>query len=361
LGSGWGSPRCSFNSVPTVRCASLFDSESARIGHHLWTPRNGRRGNSAAGPSAGTEFAAPDNLYDHGQRGAVPSRNALSSLRGFCRRASFRPVGCCQGDVEVKIELRSVSKSYAAKAALSPVSATFNEGKHVAIIGPSGCGKSTMLRLLAGLEAPSTGTIFKDDVVFSKAEEIVVAPHQRGIGMVFQDLALWPNLSVLKNVVLGLSGRALSKADIRKIGLDSLALCGIRDLIDRKPGQLSGGEQQRVALARALTVRPRFLLLDEPFSSLDLATKSVLLADLRSLLAEQKITILLVTHDPADAVTLCSSLIVMERGAITEVGTLEDLVRIPTKSPSLDAFVRRCQLLQSISPQDDGLRRKDLV
>jgi ABC-type Fe3+/spermidine/putrescine transport system ATPase subunit len=261
----------------------------------------------------------------------------------------------------VRLELRSVGKSYAATAALKPVSATFNEGTHVAIIGPSGCGKSTMLRLLAGLEAPSTGTIFKDDLVFSKAEEIVVAPHQRGIGMVFQDLALWPNLSVLKNVVLGLSGRALPKADIRKIGLGSLALCGIQDLIDRKPRQLSGGEQQRVALARALTVRPRFLLLDEPFSSLDLATKSVLLADLRSLLAEQKITILLVTHDPADAVTLCSSLIVMERGAITEVGTLEDLVRMPTKSPSLDAFVRRCQLLQSISPQDEGLGRRDLV
>jgi ABC-type Fe3+/spermidine/putrescine transport system ATPase subunit len=259
----------------------------------------------------------------------------------------------------VKIELRSVSKSYASKAALSPVSATFNEGTHVAIIGPSGCGKSTMLRLLAGLEAPSAGTIFKDEVVLSKADELVVAPHQRGIGMVFQDLALWPNLSVLKNVTLGLSGRGLTKADVRKIGLDILALCGIGDLVDRKPGQLSGGEQQRVALARALAGRPKFLLLDEPFSSLDLATKSSLLADLRSLLAEHKITILLVTHDPVDAVTLCSSLIVMQAGTITEAGTLEDLVRMPSKSPSLDAFVRRCQLLQTILPSYDGLERRD--
>jgi ABC-type Fe3+/spermidine/putrescine transport system ATPase subunit len=263
--------------------------------------------------------------------------------------------------VEVTLELRSVSKSYRAKAALKPVSVAFKEGTHVGIVGPSGCGKSTMLRLLAGLEVPSSGMVFMDDRVFSKPYEIVVAPHQRGIGMVFQDLALWPNLSVLRNVALGLSGRGLAKEEARKIGLDSLTLCGIVDLIDRKPGQLSGGEQQRVALARALAVRPKFLLLDEPFSSLDLATKSALLSDLRSLLAEQKITILLVTHDPVDAVTLCSSLVVMEGGEITEAGTLEELIRLPLRSRSLDAFVRRCELLQSLSPSHDGSKLRGLT
>ena len=254
----------------------------------------------------------------------------------------------------MKLELQSVAKSYAAKVALSPVSATFNEGTHVAIVGPSGCGKSTMLRLLAGLEAPSSGMVFMDERLLSKSSEIVVGPHKRGIGMVFQDLALWPNLSVFKNVALGLSGRGLAKVEARKLALDRLALCGIGDLADRKPGQLSGGEQQRVALARALAVRPKFLLLDEPFSSLDLATKASLLADLRSLLAEQKITIVLVTHDPVDAVMLCSTLIVMEGGAITESGTLADLTRMPSKSRSLDAFTRRCLLRES--PLHEGLK-----
>ena len=248
----------------------------------------------------------------------------------------------------MSLELQSVSKFYAAGAALKEVSAAFAEGRHVAVVGPSGCGKSTMLRLLAGLEAPSLGTILVDGTPVSKADEIVVAPHKRGIGMVFQDLALWPNLSVLGNVVLGLSGAGLSRAEALSRSLDSLSVCGAADLIKRKPGELSGGQQQRAALARALAVRPKFLLLDEPFSSLDLTTKSGLLTDILSLLAEHKITLLLVTHDPIDAVTLCSSLIVMEGGIIKETGTIEELMRMPSKSRSLDAFVKRCQSLESM-------------
>ena len=180
-----------------------------------------------------------------------------------------------------------------------------------------------------------------------------IIPHEIPVGKVgyslFQDLALWPNLTVLGNVLLGLSGAGLSKADARRRALDSLSLCGAADFISRKPGQLSGGEQQRAALARALAVRPRFLLLDEPFSSLDLTTKSSLLADIRSLAAEHRITLLLVTHDPIDIVTLCSSLVVMEAGAIKENGAIEELMRMPSTSPFLHAFVRRCQALESMS------------
>jgi iron(III) transport system ATP-binding protein len=168
--------------------------------------------------------------------------------------------------------------------------------------------------------------------------------------MLFQDLALWPNLSVLRNVLLGLSGTRLSKSEARERALTTLSLCGVAELVNEKPGQLSGGEQQRVALARAFAVRPKYLLLDEPFSNLDLTTKSGLLNHIRSLVAEQQVTLLLVTHDPIDAVTLCSSLIVMEGGGIKESGAIKDLIKLPLRSRTLDAFIRRWQSLDALPP-----------
>lgn len=123
--------------------------------------------------------------------------------------------------------------------------------------------------------------------------------------------------------------------------MDTVSLCGVVDLIQRKPGELSGGQQQRTALARALAVRPKFLLLDEPFSSLDLTTKSELLTDIRSLAAEHQITLLLVTHDPVDVMTLCSSLLVMEAGLLKEFGPIAELMKIRPMSGFLDAFMRR--------------------
>ena len=251
----------------------------------------------------------------------------------------------------MNLQVRSVTKFYAEKAALKEISATFCEGTHVGIVGTSGCGKSTLLRLLAGLEAPSSGTILIGDMTASTTDKILVAPHRRGIGMVFQDLALWPNLTVLGNVLLGLSGAGLSRTDARKRALDSLSLCGAADFINRKPGELSGGEQQRAALARALAVRPKFLLLDEPFSSLDLTTKSGLLADIGFLAAQHRITLLLVTHDPIDVATLCSSLLVMDAGVIIENGAIKELMKLSSMSRFLDAFVRRCKSVESISPE----------
>jgi ABC-type Fe3+/spermidine/putrescine transport system ATPase subunit len=141
-------------------------------------------------------------------------------------------------------------------------------GGGLAIIAPSGCGKSTALRLLAGLEAPSSGEILLDGRVISKPCHIVVPPRQRGITMVFQDLALWPNLTVLDNVLLGLASERLTRIEARRRADEALSVCKI-DLATRKPGNISGGQQQRVALARALAGKPRFLFLDEPFSGLD--------------------------------------------------------------------------------------------
>ncbi len=224
-------------------------------------------------------------------------------------------------------EFRSVSKIYDGRAALAEVSFMATAGEHTAILGPSGCGKSTVLRLLAGLDTPSAGQVLLDGKVVSEPHKILRPPHLRNIAMVFQDLALWSNLSVMDNVLLGLSGAGLTKQEARTRASEALALCAIEPLAKCKPGTISGGEQQRTALARAIAVRPSYLLLDEPFSGLDLITKTKLLEEIAALVAERRVTLLLVTHDPLEATTLCRSAIVLNNGRIEESGVLADLLR----------------------------------
>lgn len=182
---------------------------------------------------------------------------------------------------------------------------------------------------MAGLETPTSGTVLIDGKPASKPNEVLIAPHQRGLAMLFQDLALWPNLSVIENVRLGLSGTGLSRAETRSRAEDALALCDIRELADRKPGRLSGGQQQRAALARAMATRPRFLLLDEPFAGLDLETKDKLLTEIGAIAQSQSITVLLVTHDPLEAAAISRNAIVLDHGRIIESGSLDDVLRKP--------------------------------
>lgn len=236
-----------------------------------------------------------------------------------------------------QLALRAVSKTYDGHPALSEVSFSIPAREHTALLGPSGCGKSTVLRLLAGLEAPSVGEVLMDSHVVSQPQRVLLPPHRRGISMVFQDLALWPNLSVMDNVLLGLAGSGLSKQERRKRAQEALVLCAIESLGDRKPSQLSGGQQQRVALARAIAVQPTYLLLDEPFSGLDLVTKAVLLKEISVLAANRKLTIILVTHDPVEATALCRSALILESGRVQEGGVLEDLLRVP-QSETLRVF-----------------------
>lgn len=221
----------------------------------------------------------------------------------------------------------SVSKSFGKHEAVSRLAFTLSAGEHTAILGPTGCGKSTALRLLAGLEAPTTGQILLDRRIASEANRVVTPPHRRGVSMVFQDLALWPNLTVLGNVLLGLSGSNLARREARQRAEESLDRCGIGSLARRKPGELSGGQQQRAALARAIAARPTFLLLDEPFSGVDVLAKSHLLGEIASLASEQNLTVILVSHDPLEATALCRSAIVLEEGHVQECGVLADLIR----------------------------------
>ena len=243
-------------------------------------------------------------------------------------------------------ELRNVSKLYDGQAALSTVTLTIEPGQHVAILGTSGCGKSTALRLLAGLDTPSEGEVMLNGTVVSTVHTILMPPHLRGVSMVFQDLALWPNLSVLENVRLGLAGTSLSRREAATRADEALHRCGIESLANRLPKTLSGGEQQRVALARAIAPRPDFLFLDEPFAGLDLITKTRLLSEIHALAIEHRFTIVLVTHDPLEATTLCQSAVVLNGGRMEAAGTLDELLRT-SKSELLKAF--RTQLQPGVS------------
>jgi ABC-type Fe3+/spermidine/putrescine transport system ATPase subunit len=236
-------------------------------------------------------------------------------------------------------ELRSISRVYNNFAALSDVSLRLEDRDRLAIIGPSGCGKSTIVRLLAGIDAPTSGQILLDGSAVSAFGRVLVPPHRRGVAMVFQDLALWPNLSILANIKLGLTGHKLSRQEVQRRAIDALSLCRIEGLGDRRPGTLSGGQQQRAALARALAGAPRYLFLDEPFSGLDLVTKAALLDDIARLIDAHKITLVLVTHDPLEATQLCRSAVILDQGRVQESGLLEPLLRAP-KTEILRVFKR---------------------
>lgn len=237
-------------------------------------------------------------------------------------------------------EFRSVSKDYQQQVALSAVSLSISVGEHTAILGPSGCGKSTVLRILSGLDAPTGGQVLQDGEIISQANQVILPPHRRGIAMVFQDLALWPNLSVLDNVLLGQSGAELDRREARERADKALGMCGIEGLAKRLPGELSGGQQQRVALSRAIATRPAFLFLDEPFAGLDLEMKTRLLNEILALAKQSRFTILLVAHDPMEVTKLCNSAIVLNQGKFLEAGNLQELLRSP-ESETLRVF-RKC-------------------
>ena len=203
------------------------------------------------------------------------------------------------------------------------------EGDAIALLGSSGSGKTTLLRVIAGLEVAQQGEVFIAGKPATRDGRLLIPPHQRGIAMLFQDLALWPNLTVAGNVRLGLSGLRLSRRIVQDRIAHALELCGIAELAERRPGTLSGGQQQRVALARALAMQPKLLLLDEPLGGLDLVTKNAILHEIGRLKSELGFVPILVTHDPVEVQGLCNSLAVLEEGVIVEHGTLEEITANP--------------------------------
>jgi iron(III) transport system ATP-binding protein len=224
------------------------------------------------------------------------------------------------------LELRDAVRAFGERRALDGVSFALEEGQIGCLLGPSGCGKTTALRCIAGLERLDGGSVLSQGRVLG-GPGVHLPPHARGIGLVFQDHALFPHLTARGNVEFGL--RHLSRTERRARGGEMLELVGLGDCADAYPAQLSGGQQQRVAVARALAPRPSTLLLDEPFSSLDVALRERLVGELRALLKSLGATALVVTHDQQDAFALADRIGLMRDGRLEQWGTPYELYHRP--------------------------------
>ena len=223
-----------------------------------------------------------------------------------------------QGDVV----LSNLTKSFGDFVAVDNLNLTIPQGKFFALLGPSGCGKTTTLRMIAGLEEPTTGkiSIGNKDITFAK-------PYDRPVNTVFQNYALFPHLTIYENIAFGLRRRGIKDVDsqVKKV----LELVELPQLADRKPNQLSGGQQQRIAVARAIVNRPALLLLDEPLGALDLKLRRQMQIELKWIQTEIGITFVHVTHDQEEAMTMADTIAVMNEGRIEQMGTPEDLYENP--------------------------------
>jgi iron(III) transport system ATP-binding protein len=227
-----------------------------------------------------------------------------------------------------RLVLRDVGKTYpgAARAALRAVDLEVEPGELIGVVGESGSGKTTLLRTIAGLETPTTGTVTIGDRVVSRPRD-VVPPEQRGVGLVFQDYALFPHLTVARNIAYGL--HRMKRPQRMQRVQDLLELVGLEGLGDRYPHELSGGQRQRVALARALAPDPAVILLDEPFSNLDAALKDELRAEVGRILRASGTTALIVVHDADDVLALADRVAILRAGDLWQIGTPRELYERP--------------------------------
>ena len=223
------------------------------------------------------------------------------------------------------IECRKLIKNYGTLTAVSDISLHLREQEFISILGPSGCGKSTLLRLIAGLEVPSAGQVLLQDKEIS-GKNISLPPERRRFGMIFQDFALFPHLSVEGNIAFGVNGSASEKQQRVK---ELLKLVSLPHLAKKMPHQISGGEQQRIAVARALAPRPRLILMDEPFSNLDYQLRQQLRRDIRKILKHEGVATILVTHDQVEAITFSDRVLLMHDGKLVQSGTPEEIYQQP--------------------------------
>jgi sn-glycerol 3-phosphate transport system ATP-binding protein len=227
-----------------------------------------------------------------------------------------------------EVEFRDVTRSYGGGVvALKNLDLTVADGEFLILVGPSGCGKSTALRLLAGLDKPTSGEIRIGGTVVNG-----LSPGQRDIAMVFQNYALYPHMTVYRNLAYGLRQRKTPRAEVDRRVRETAELLEIGTFLDRKPGQLSGGQRQRVAMGRALVRKPQAFLLDEPLSNLDAKLRNQVRGDLKRLHRELPVTSIYVTHDQVEAMTLGDRLCVMAAGEVQQIGTVDDIYNRPANT-----------------------------
>jgi len=222
------------------------------------------------------------------------------------------------------VRIEKVIKDYGDFRAINGVDLTIKEGELFTLLGPSGCGKTTLLRMIAGFNTIEDGKIYIGDTCIND-----IPAHKRNIGMVFQNYAVFPHMSVKKNVAYGLEARKIPKAEIEERTMEALRMMKIEDLADRQPSQLSGGQQQRVALARAIVIRPGLLLMDEPLSNLDAKLRVEMRSVIRKLQQEVGITTIYVTHDQEEAMAISSRIAVMNAGKVEQVGKPSEIYITP--------------------------------
>lgn len=229
-----------------------------------------------------------------------------------------------------EIQLRSVTKTYGKHLAIPGLDLDVAKGSFVTLLGPSGCGKTTTLRIIAGLEQASTGSLsLGGRRVYSSAEGVFVPPEKRGLGFIFQSYALWPHMKVARNITLALTEARMPAAEVRNRLEDALDKVQLRGLEDRYPSELSGGQQQRVAVARLIAARNAILLMDEPLSNLDSKLRTEMRKELKRLHADLGATTIYVTHDQVEALTMSDVIVVMKDGVIAQQGTPHELYHEP--------------------------------
>lgn len=247
------------------------------------------------------------------------------------------------------LDIHDLALDYAGGFSLRVPHLAMQEGEVLALVGESGCGKTTLLRSIAGFEQPHAGKMQVSDQVVMDST-VWLSPEKRRVGMVFQDYALFPHMRVSANVGYGLRG--LSKTEKSQRIAEALQLVGLEDYASRYPHELSGGQQQRVALARALAPKPSLLLLDEPFSNLDTSLKDQVRRDMKHILRDAGIAVVLVTHDADDALVMADRIAVMASGRFEQLGTAEELYRYPDNEAVARFFGKVCLVPGTIS---DGI------
>ncbi|WP_347485103.1 ABC transporter ATP-binding protein [Vandammella animalimorsus] len=225
------------------------------------------------------------------------------------------------------IALNNINKHWGATHALSDINLQIDSGSFCVFLGPSGCGKSTTLRIIAGLETASSGSVYID------ARDVThLPPSQRGIAMVFQNYALFPHLTVADNITFGLQVRKLPAAERQRRLQETAALLGLSHLLERRPGQLSGGQQQRVALGRALVAQAKVCLMDEPLSNLDAQLRQDMRRELRELQRQLGLTVIYVTHDQAEAMSMADQVVLLNGGRIEQAASARELYARPAST-----------------------------